>query len=250
MTRLIKILTAVLIVMFPVGLFLMLSGEMWKQYLWTTNIFLALQAAVTFIYLIEAAEKKQAAIIALTILALAFVIEFFGVNTGFPFGRYSYTNTLKPALFGIPLAITLSWFTIAVNSYLVTRFFLFGSGRLIVLAVSSIIILAIDLLLEPFASLINGYWIWDAGEIPVQNYISWLAAGFVFSYMLDRFVIWNRNVFLNMNFVTIPVVILSINVLQFAVVNVYFGYVIVTLTGLAMLAASALFSLKIGKNES
>jgi putative membrane protein len=248
--KLIKILTAVLVVMFPVGLFLMLSGDTWKQYLWTTNIFLALQAIVTFIYLMGAAKKKSAGIIAFAILILAFVIELVGVKTGLPFGSYSYTKTLEPALFGVPLAITLSWFTIAVNAYLVTRFFLSGSKKIFILVVSAVIILAIDFLLEPFASSINGYWVWGTGKIPVQNYISWFVTGFIFAYLLDRFILWNRNIFLNLNFIAIPAVILLINVLQFAAVNIYFGYIIITLIGLAMLAASILFGFKIRTDES
>jgi len=248
--KLIKILSAVLVVMFPVGLFLMLSGDVWKQYLWTTNLFLALQAAVTFIFLAGAAEKKSALITAAIILILAFVIEFGGVKTGFPFGAYSYTKTLAPSLFGVPVAITLSWFTIAVNVYLVSRFFLFGSKNLYILVVSAVMILAIDLLLEPFASSVNGYWIWETGKIPVQNYFSWLVAGFIFAYLLNRFVLWNRNVFLNMNFITIPAVILLINILQFTVINFYFGYIVITLIGLAMLALSVLFGYKISTNES
>jgi uncharacterized membrane protein len=248
--KLIKILTAVLVVMFPVGLFLMLSGDTWKQYLWTTNIFLALQAIVTFIYLAGAAEKKSALFTAVIILILAFIIELAGVKTGFPFGQYLYTKTLAPALFGVPIAITLSWFTIAVNVYLAARFFFFGSKIIFVLVVSAVMILAIDLLLEPFASSVNGFWIWETGKIPVQNYFSWLAAGFVFAYLLDRFVLWNRNIFLNMNFITIPAVILSINILQFAVINFCFGYIIITLIGLAMLGASVLFGYKIRTNES
>lgn len=250
MNKLIKILTAVLVVMFPVGLFLMLAGDTWKQYLWTTNIFLALQAAVTFIYLMGASEKKSAGIIAFTILILAFVIELVGVKTGLPFGSYSYTKMLEPALFGVPLAITLSWFTIAVNAYLVARFFVSGSKKIFILVVSAVIILAIDFLLEPFASSINGYWVWNTGNIPVQNYISWFVTGIVFAYLLDRFILWNRNIFLNMNFIAIPAVILLINVLQFAAVNIYFGYIIITLIGLAMLAASVLFGFKIRTNES
>lgn len=250
MNKLIKILAAVLVVMFPAGLLIMLSGDPWKQYLWTTNIFLALQAIVTFMYLMGAAEKKPVIIIAFIILILAFIIELTGVKTGLPFGQYSYTKTLEPALFGVPVAITLSWFTIAVNSYLVSRFFLFGSKKYFILAVTAVIILAVDLLLEPFASFINGYWLWEAGKIPVQNYLSWLVIGFVFAYLLDRFVLWNRNVFLNINFITIPAVILLINILQFAVINIYFGYIIITLLGLAMLGLTVLFSLKIRTNES
>ncbi len=249
MNKLIKILVAVLIVMFPVGLFLMLAGDVWRQFLWTTNIFLALEAAVTFIFLLGSAEKKSASITAVIILILAFTVELTGVKTGLPFGAYSYTKTLQPAFLGVPAAITLSWFAVAVNAYLAVKFFLFGSEKMIILTVSAVIILAIDFLLEPFASA-NAYWVWESGKIPLQNYLSWLVTGFIFAYLLDRFILWNRNIFLNINFITIPVVILMINILQFSIVNIYFGHLFITFIGLALLTVSVLFSYKFRTYES
>jgi uncharacterized membrane protein len=249
LTRTIKILMAVLIIMLPVGVFLMLSGDVWKQYLWTTNIFLGLQAVITFIFLVNAAERKSVTAAAILIPLIAFSVEFIGVKTGFPFGKYSYSETLEPRILSVPLAISLSWFSIAVNSYLVSRFFLVGSRVWYILLISGLIILGIDILLEPFASAINGYWIWAGGSVPPENYLSWFIIGIIFSGLLERFAIWNRNIFQNINFITIPAVILIINILQFAIVNFYYGYYAVTTGGLILIASSVFVSIKFRKNE-
>lgn len=249
MSKTIKILVAVLIIMLPVGLFLMLSGDTWKQYLWTTNIFLALQAVITLIFLLSAAETKSVSITSIIILILAFVIEYAGVNSGFPFGKYSYTNTLSPAIFGVPAAITLSWFSVSVNSFLLSKFLLFESKGVYIVFVSALIILGVDLLLEPFASSANGYWLWEGGRIPLQNYVSWFIAGLLFSYILNRLVIWNRIVFENISFITIPAILISVNILQFAVVNAVSGYIFITLIGLILISASVLLSVKFREKD-
>jgi putative membrane protein len=250
LTRTIKILMAVLIIMLPVGLFLMLSGEVWKHCLWTTNIFLGLQAVITFIFLLNSAEKKSVTAAAVLIPLIAFTMEFIGVKTGFPFGKYSYTKTLEPGILGVPVAISLSWFSVAVNSYLVSRFFLIESKVQYILLASGFIILGIDILLEPFATDVNGYWAWAGGSVPLQNYLSWFMLGILFSALLEQFAIWNRNIFLNINFISIPAAILAINILQFTVVDLFYGYYSVTLTGLIIIAACVFVSLRTRKNES
>jgi len=235
--------------MLPVGLFLMLSGDAWKQYLWTTNVFLALQAVITLIFLLSAAETKSVTITSAIILILAFIIEYIGVRSGYPFGRYSYTNTLSPAVFSVPIAITLSWFSLTVNSFLLSKFLLFESKNIYIVLVSAFIILGVDFLLEPFASSVNGFWLWESSIIPFQNYMSWFIAGLLFSYILNRLVIWNRTVFENISFITIPAILISVNILQFAIVNVVSGYLLVTLIGLALISACILISIKSVKKD-
>ncbi|MBE2271868.1 MAG: carotenoid biosynthesis protein, partial [Anaerolinea sp.] len=43
------------------------------------------------------------------IVALAWLTEFIGSKTGFPFGSYDYTARLQPQLGGVPLLIPLAW---------------------------------------------------------------------------------------------------------------------------------------------
>ncbi len=249
MNKVIKIFTGILVVMLPVGIIIMLSGEGGKQYLWTTNIFLGLQAAITFMFLKEAAETKSSVIFCALILILSFAAELIGVKTGFPFGAYSYTDVLRPALFGVPLAMPFTWFTIAVNVFLISRFILFDLNKFKIIIVSSFIILAIDFMLEPFASSVNGFWIWTGGKIPFQNYISWFVLGFIFSFLLERFIIWNRNFFENINFIAIPALIITLNVLQFIIVDLYYGHLAGVAAGVVLLVPFILLSIKFRTHE-
>ena len=149
----------------------------------------------------------------------------------------------------MPLAITLSWFSVSVNSFLIAKFSLFESKNVYIVLLSAFIILGVDLLLEPFASSVNGYWVWEGNKIPLQNYISWFIAGLLFSYLLNRLVIWNRTVFENINFITIPAILISLNILQFAVVNLVSGYILVTLIGLVLISACVVITVKSVKKD-
>lgn len=228
-----RLLTAVLIVMFPVGLVLMFT-EFGRQFLWTTTIFLGLQAVITFIVLLKLAESAGVIITTLVVFASSFIIEWWGVNTGFPFGGYSYSSVLLPLINGVPLAISFAWFVVSVNSYLAARFFL-GSGGSAAIAVSSVLILATDILLEPFASFINGYWMWSSGVIPLQNFISWFIIGILYSLAIFFFIKWKAPGIKTSSMEKIPLLIILINILNFSIINIAHGYLVLTGVGLIII---------------
>jgi len=239
-----KVLTGILIVMFPVG-FIIMFTEFGRQYLWTTTVFLGLQALITFIVLLKLAESAGVIITALLVFISSFVIEWWGVNTGFPFGMYLYSDVLQPLVNGVPLAISFAWFVVSVNSFLAARYFL-GSGGAAAIAVSSVFILATDILLEPFASFINGYWLWSAGSIPIQNFISWFIIGTLYSAAIAFIITWKSKIENKSKLEKIPLIIIVINILNFSVINIANGYMVLTITGLVLIlliiSVSAKFS--------
>jgi len=246
--RSLKILSGLLLVMFPVGLVIMFTGR-GRQYLWTTTLFLGLQALITFILLLNLGKPFSVIISTVIIFILSYFTEWWGVNTGFPFGYYTYTDVLKPIINGVPLAITFAWFVVSANSLLIIKYF-FKSGRGFSAAfIASVLILATDMLLEPFAAFVNNYWSWAANTIPVQNFISWLVLGFVFSLVLNSTLKWNETGFQESLF-KIPPFIIAINLLNFTIVNLAYGYIILTCIGLGIFAVITLFSIKFIPNES
>lgn len=244
-----KSLVILLLIMFPVGIVIMLPGILSSKYLWTTNIFLGLQALITILMLKNAAKHRSVVFITAVIFIFSFLIELIGVKTGIPFGSYAYTQTLNPSIIDVPVAILFAWFVLSVNSYWLSRHLLKQSRAIFILLLSSIFILAADMLLEPFASLINGYWIWESGRIPVYNYAGWFIIGFFFSYLLDKYVVWNKGVFYSYKFAALPVIILTVNIIQFSVVNVVHGFVLITVTGLLTIGTAVLIAYKFKPNE-
>ena len=46
-------------------------------------------------------------------LLFGYVIEQLGVSTSWPFGEYSYSSTLGPKIFSVPLVVPFAWVMIA-----------------------------------------------------------------------------------------------------------------------------------------
>jgi uncharacterized membrane protein len=230
-----KVLTGILLVMFPVG-FIIMFTPFGAEYLWTTTIFLGLQAVITFIILSKLADLLSVVITTAVIFMASWFIEYWGVTTGFPFGVYSYSHTLAPLIGGVPLAIMFAWFTVTANSLLAARYFLKGASEFSAILIASVFILATDILLEPFASFVNNFWMWQTASIPVQNFISWFLVGLIFVTTLSQLIKWNKAEINNSGLFKIPFIITAINIINFSVINIVNGYYFLTITGIIIFA--------------
>lgn len=118
----------------------------------------------------------------LSLLALvavtAYLTEWLGSQTGFPFGKYHYTDLLQPQLAGVPLLIPLAWWMMLPPSWAVARFIAGEHGHLFVY-LSAIAFTAWDLFLDP-QMVAWGFWVWESPGgyfgIPLTNYLGWLLA--------------------------------------------------------------------------
>ncbi len=68
-----------------------------------------MQVIAVCVVLISAWGIRRALTTIGVIVALAWLTEFIGHTTGFPFGSYDYTPRLQPQLGGVPLLIPLAW---------------------------------------------------------------------------------------------------------------------------------------------
>lgn len=225
--------------MFPVG-FIIMFTEAGKPYLWTTTIFLGLETLILFIILIRLADLLSVVITTAVIFMASWFIEYWGVNAGFPFGNYTYTHVLTPLIGGVPLAIMFAWYTVTAGSLLTARFLLKGTSEIAAVAIASVFILATDILLEPFASFINKFWIWNDSAIPLQNFAAWFITGLIFLLVFSRLIKWNDIQIYASSYYKIPLLVLIINILNFSVVNLANGYFIITFLGIMMFVIPAL----------
>lgn len=116
------------------------------------------------------------------IFTLGMFIEIIGVKTGFPFGKYNYTNRLGVQLAQVPICIGFNWILVCLGSIawgkkITPRFFWIPALLLMLL---------FDALLEPVAIEL-GYWIWQSKLPPIQNYIAWLIVGFVGMQFAEKY---------------------------------------------------------------
>jgi len=127
-------------------------------------------------------------------LAVGNGFENLGVLTGFPFGRYYFTDVMGPKILSVPLLLGLAYLGMGYISWTMGKL-LAGGCRTRVVAVplvASFIMVAWDLAMDPvWATLVHG-WIWlDGGRyfgVPVTNYLGWYLTVYVFYQLFALYV--------------------------------------------------------------
>lgn len=123
---------------------------------------------------------RRTALVVSMVVACAWLVEFVGHTTGFPFGDYAYTERLQPQIGGVPLLIPLAWLTMLPPSWAVAQ--RAARGRLAFVVTSALAFTAWDLFLDPQMVTWN-LWVWTAPGgyfgIPWVNFVGWLAVAAV-----------------------------------------------------------------------
>ncbi len=101
---------------------------------------------------------------------LTFITEVVGVNSGLPFGAYSYGKTLGVQLWHTPLVIGCNWMVLLLALRdIASQYNLRGTNRVVV---TTLLMVAYDLVLEQVAPLMD-MWQFEGGVAPLRNYLSW-----------------------------------------------------------------------------
>jgi putative membrane protein len=110
-------------------------------------------------------------------------VEAVGVATGFPFGAYTYTAALGPRLLGVPLVVPLAWTWMAWPAWVAAAHLV--RARAARVGVGALGLATWDLFLDP-QMVAAGYWRWSTVDIPLRNYVAWLAVAAAMMVALDR----------------------------------------------------------------
>ena len=124
-------------------------------------------------------------------LVVSDVAENLSIVTGFPFGHYHYTDILGSKLFLVPVTIGGAYFGAGYLAWTVSLALLGRAGpaldgfsRWAAPAAAAVLMTSWDFMLDPTASTINKWWIWEQGGgffgVPFSNYLGWLLTVFVF----------------------------------------------------------------------
>jgi putative membrane protein len=118
-----------------------------------------------------------------------FAVEALGVAAGVPFGTYSYSGALGPRPLGVSWVIPLAWTWMAWPAWL-------AAGRLVRrrrwrVPLAGYALASWDLFLDP-QMVTERYWTWadptpalpGVPDIPVSNYLAWLAVGIALMALL------------------------------------------------------------------
>lgn len=231
-------LLGLLVVMTPVGVLMMLDPRLAERYLWTTTPYLLLQGAVLFLAIRGIAGTSKTTAAAFLIVTASLVLEYVGVRTGVLFGSYQYSRILEPLIVDVvPPAIGFAWFAVTASTYLlVVSLSKVPRRPALVVFLTASAVLAIDILLEPFAAFVNGFWTWADGEVPLRNYMAWFALGALFAWALVRLVPVEA-VRRHRHAAVIAGPVFLLNLIQFTLVNILHDHWTHTIVSLIIIAA-------------
>lgn len=127
-------------------------------------------------------ERTRRGALSLACVALlGFAVEALGVRFGVPFGRYVYTDALRPQVLGVPVVMGPAWMVLVA-------FAADAAGRLRLRGwratlFAALLTTATDLVIDPLAANRLGYWKWaEAGSyygIPFVNFVGWFLTALV-----------------------------------------------------------------------
>jgi uncharacterized membrane protein len=110
--------------------------------------------------------------------ALGFAAELVGVATGFPFGRYSYSDRLGRRVCGVPLLAAAGWAMMTGPAWIAAGWIRPRGWLRVPLAAGALT--AWDVFLDP-RMVRERYWRWPDGgryeNVPASNFLGWLATG-------------------------------------------------------------------------
>jgi putative membrane protein len=140
-------------------------------------------------------------------LVVGNVFENLGVATGFPFGRYHFTDAMGPKLFQVPILLGLAYVGMGYLSWTLGRIILGNlrsplvGARIVTLPlVAAFPMVAWDFANDPVWANINHLWVWQRGGayfgVPLTNFLGWY---FVVYLIYQSFAVYLRRCSLSAN---------------------------------------------------
>ena len=180
----------ILIILYSVGMIaLILNVHPLFIYLTPFNLL------ISFVLVMYAHPKWDWKIVLVLLISFSvgMAVEIIGVATGDIFGSYEYGDVLGPKIEGTPYAIGLNWMMLIYCAGVVVNRITYLKGDKLWHVffksfLGGLLLLSLDVLIEPVA-IMQGFWTWGGdGNIPMQNYASWFIISFflllVFNFLL------------------------------------------------------------------
>ncbi len=122
------------------------------------------------------------------VVLLAWLVEFSGSQTGYPFGGYVYTERLRPQLAHVPVAVPLAWLMMLPPSWAVAEAVLGTSSGPAFVLLAAAAFTAWDLFLDP-QMVTWGFWRWEQRGgyfgVPLSNYLGWFVVAALMTAVLQ-----------------------------------------------------------------
>jgi uncharacterized membrane protein len=165
----------------------LLNLEFAQEWRWTEATCLLLATASTVVALARRLPAQNVLLACGLIALMGGAVQTLGAATGIPFGAHTYTDSAGWRVFDIlPWPMPLMWVVVILNARGVARLILrpwrmsktYGFR---VIGLTCVLAVAFDFALEPFASQVNRFWIWQMPTAvpawhtaPWSNFLGWL----------------------------------------------------------------------------
>ncbi len=164
---------------------------------WAGSILLFLEGFLLILAAMLLFGWKRGLLAGLLVILLSSIVETTGVNTGFPFGLYHYTQVLFPQLpGGVPFAVMFAWTLIVFGSYSwVARTTTHQHLSLPAVLLGGLLAMLLDLEIEPVATYLEHYWQWLAPGnlnyygVPLANFVAWFVTASLLLFIIDRILV-------------------------------------------------------------
>ena len=124
-------------------------------------------------------------------LGFGTLAESVSLRTGFPFGRYFFTDVMGPKVLQLPVLLALAYLGIGYVAWILATLILDypdkpirGTRLLALPLLASFIMVAWDLSMDPNWSTLDRAWIWrDGGAwfgVPISNFFGWFLTAYLY----------------------------------------------------------------------
>jgi putative membrane protein len=170
--------SGIMIVLYSVGIYAFATE--WQTVINLTPMQLILSTVILFLAHIRI--DSDLIKFSITAYLISFIAECIGVNTGFPFGQYTYHEVLGYKILETPLLIGINWLMLLLASRSVVERFFGNKSILLQIFLDALIMVGLDFLIEPIA-IHYKFWTWADSYIPWNNYVSWFILAFGLHYL-------------------------------------------------------------------
>lgn len=160
---------------------------------WANAFFLILCGILGCLYFIRTFGSFRGLSYASFIFAFSMIAEGLGVHYGLIFGQYDYSGDFGFKIAEVPIGIGFAWIMVIAVTHVISMQLIEKMKRgylrwLAYALAGGLIAVLIDLIIDPVAYLVKGYWGWDGDgayyNVPFQNFTGWFWVSFFFHVLL------------------------------------------------------------------
>lgn len=184
--RCILLLFSFLLVVFPASALVVAFHLIQGSWSWFASVVITLYAALVLLGELRSRDWRLILLLAFLLAAAAFALFPVSASTGIPFGFYRFTENLGLLILGVPSAAAAGWIIVVFTTYRIANHLVPPGGiRLPVVAfLGALLGVIFDIVLEPAASFVGGFWMWRYGTVPAQSYLGLFLLVYIFVFLI------------------------------------------------------------------